>query len=112
MKQQQQQQLVSLFLLLVSTAGLSYGRYLAPRATLIPGQACSFQPYNKLLTCGCGGKVGERHELTLQLQLFIRDQGQEVSFFLIFVQWRIQSSSQQTSELVTIIGRNRPGTGS
>ena len=81
MKQQQQQQLVSLFLLLVSTAGVSYGRYLAPRATLIPGQACSFQPYNKLLTCGCGGKVGERHELTLQLQLFIRDQGQEVSFF-------------------------------
>ena len=73
-----QQQLVSLFLLLVSTAGVSYGRYLAPRATLIPGQACSFQPYNKLLTCGCGGKVGERHELTLQLQLFIRDQGQEV----------------------------------
>ena len=81
-QQQQQQQLVSLFLLLVSTAGVSYGRYLAPRATLIPGQACSFQPYNKLLNCSCGGKVGERHELTLQLQLFIRDQGQEVSFFL------------------------------
>ena len=66
-----------LLLLLVSYGGVS-SLYLAPRATLIPGQACSFQPYNKLLTCGCGGKAGERHELTLELQLFIRDQGQEV----------------------------------
>jgi len=72
-----QHQLVPL-LLLLSNAGLSLGLYLPPRATLIPGQACNFQPYNKLLTCGCGGKAGERHELTLELQLFIRDQGQEV----------------------------------
>ena len=68
-----------LLLLLLSCTGFSYGLYLPPRATLIPGQACNFQPYNKLLTCGCGGKAGERHELTLELQLFIRDQGQEVS---------------------------------
>ena len=68
-----------LLLLLISCTGLSDGLYLPPRATLIPGQACNFQPYNKLLTCGCGGKAGERHELTLELQLFIRDQGQEVS---------------------------------
>ena len=73
-----QHQLV-LLLLLLSNAWLSLGLYLPPRATLIPGQACNFQPYNKLLTCGCGGKAGERHELTLELQLFIRDQGQEVS---------------------------------
>ena len=70
--------LLPLLLLLLVSNGVS-SLYLAPRATLIPGQACSFQPYNKLLTCGCGGKVGERHELTLELQLFIRDQGQEVS---------------------------------
>jgi len=65
-----------LFLLVVVNKASSL--YLAPRATLIPGQACSFQPYNKLLTCSCGGKISERHELTLELQLFIRDQGQEV----------------------------------
>ena len=65
-----------LFLLVVVNKASSL--YLAPRATLIPGQACSFQSYNKLLTCSCGGKISERHELTLELQLFIRDQGQEV----------------------------------
>ena len=75
--------LTALLLLLVVVNKAS-SLYLAPRATLIPGQACSFQPYNKLLTCSCGGKISERHELTLELQLFIRDQGQEVSCFLYF----------------------------
>ena len=84
--------LLLLLLLLVSYDGVS-SLYLAPRATLIPGQACSFQPYNKLLTCGCGGKAGERHELTLELQLFIRDQGQEVSSsnLVISAKGRVQS---------------------
>ena len=52
-------------------------RYQAPRVTLIPRRACSFQPYNKRLTCGCGGQGGS-HSLQLDMQLFIRDQGQEV----------------------------------
>ena len=84
--------LLLLLLLIVSYGGVS-SLYLAPRATLIPGQACSFQPYNKLLTCGCGGKAGERHELTLELQLFIRDQGQEVSSsnLVISAKGRVQS---------------------
>ena len=84
--------LLPLLVLLVSYGGVS-SLYLAPRATLIPGQACSFQPYNKLLTCGCGGKAGERHELTLELQLFIRDQGQEVSSsnLVISAKGRVQS---------------------
>ena len=100
-----------LFLLVVVNKASSL--YLAPRATLIPGQACSFQPYNKLLTCSCGGKISERHELTLELQLFIRDQGQEVSScFFIFFTTLLMKGIVLFRGSVILMGRKRPDPGS